>query len=149
MDQPTDMLEAIEFMIDRNIHGYSRKQIAILARPDIRGRDDDAKVRNAKSWLTKCLDPNSGQHFKPKDIDRICVVTGRADILINHLADNHGFERTARKVRLDPKNEVIVLRQAFKEHGLDPDEILDSYIKSHKGLFAVAFKKKKSKEGRH
>jgi hypothetical protein len=141
MEQPDDTLEAIEFMVDRNIHGYNRKQIAIRVRPDIRGRDEEQKIKNAKAWLTKCLDPNSNQHFKPKDIDRICEVTGRADILINHLADNNGFERTARKVRLDAKNEVIILRQAFRENGLDPDEALDTYIKAHKDLFAVAFKK--------
>jgi hypothetical protein len=68
---------------------------------------------------------------------------GATDIYINYFADKHGGERTGRRVKLDARNEVILLRQALKEHGLDPDEALSDYLEEHKDLFAITFKKEK------
>jgi hypothetical protein len=136
MELPLDALEAIEAMIDCNIHGYSRKQIACMLRPKL-------SMPAAKSWLSKCLDPLGDQNFHPNDVDQICEITGRTDIYINYFADKHGWERTGRRVKLDARNEVILLRQALKEHGLDPDEALSDYLEEHKDLFAITFKKEK------
>ena len=139
LDTPQTILEAIEFMIDTNVHRYNRKTIACMLRPTM-------KAESAKAWLTHCLDPEKDFRFTPQDVDRICEITGRADIYMNFLADRHGFERTAKKVILNAENEVIILRQALQENGLDPEECLNRYIEEHKNLFAVAFKKGKNGE---
>lgn len=138
MELPRDALEAIEFMVDTNVHRYNRKQIAVLVRPRM-------KVEAAKAWLTRCLDPDSDQHFYPGDVDRICEITGRADIYINYLADRHGFERTTKKLVLDPAKEVVVLRQRLKDLGKDPDREIKECLDDHKGLLVLALKKEKEK----
>jgi hypothetical protein len=134
MDQPIDELEAIEFMIDTNIHRYSRKQIACMLRPKF-------KVERAKEWLSKCLNPKGDQHFRPKDVRDICRITGRGDIYLNFFADDLGFERTIKKVVLDPAKEVVVLRQALMDLGKDPDKVTKECLQEHKGLLVLALKK--------
>lgn len=129
LDTPQTILEAIEFMIDTNVHRHNRKTIACMLRPTM-------KAESAKAWLTHCLDPEKDFRFTPQDVDRICEITGRADIYINYLADRHGFERTAKKIVLDPVHAEVILRQVLKDRGLDPDEEIKECIKQHKPLFS-------------
>ena len=129
MDRPSNALEAIEFMIDTNVHRYNRKQIAMMLRPHM-------KPESAKAWLTKCLDPETDLRFTPDDVDRICAITGRGDIYLGYLADQHGFERPAKKVVLDPATAEKILRQALRDRGLAPDDEIKECIKQHKPLFS-------------
>lgn len=135
MDTPQNALEAIEFMIDTNVHRYNRKQIACMLRPKL-------KPETAKVWLTNCLNPEGEQHFHPDDVDRICEITGKGDIYLNYFADQHGFEKVSKKVILDPANEVIILRQALIDRGEDPSKVTKDVLKEHKGLLALSLKKK-------
>ena len=134
MDKPQDLLEAIEFMIDTNIHRHNRKEIACMLRPNMKG-DPEKKVASAKAWFSNCLNPDGDQHFHPEDVDAICEITGRADIYINYLADKHGFERPTKKIVLDPSTAERVLRQALLDRGLDPDEEIKQCIRQHKPFF--------------
>lgn len=129
-DTPKEALEAIEYMVDTNIHRYTRKQIAMMLRPKM-------KIEAAKAWFTNCLNPNGDQHFHPDDVDLICKITGRADIYLNYLADRHGFERSAKKIMLDPIHAEIVLRQALKDMDINPDEAIKECLLKHKPLFAI------------
>jgi len=131
MDKPENIYEAIEFMIDGNVHRYNRKQIGLILRPT-------KLVETVKAWLSKCISGESDVHFSPGDIDTICEITGRADILLTYLCDRFGFEvPNKRPENLSLENEVLILRQAAKEHGVD----VEKYIEGHKDLFLVHFKK--------
>lgn len=128
MDTPQNILEAIEFMIDTNIHRHNRKTIACMLRPGM-------KAESAKAWLTHCLDPEKDFRFTPQDVDTICDITGRADIYLNYLADRHGFERTVKKVVLDPVVAERVLRQILTDRGMNPDDEIKECLRQHKPLF--------------
>lgn len=137
MDAPKDLLEAIEFMIDGNVHRYNRKQIAMRLRPNMRGADEEKKADNAKSWLSNCLNPDGDQHFHPDDIENICEITGRADILLHFVADRNGYERTTKKIVLDPATAERILRQVLKDRDINPDEAIKECLAMHKPLFAI------------
>lgn len=130
MDTPKEALEAIEYMIDTNVHRYTRKQIAMTLRPKM-------KPEAAKAWLSNCLNPNGDQHLHPDDVDQICEITGRADIYLNYLADHHGFERSVKKIVLDPIHAEIILRQVLKDNDINPDDAIKECLKKHKPLFAM------------
>lgn len=142
MDTPKTILEAIEFMIDCNVHRYNRKQIAMRLRPNMRGADEEQKAKGAKAWLSNCLNPDGDQHFHPEDVNAICKITGRGDIYLNFLADEHGFERTAKKVVLDPVKEVLILRKVLNDMGRDPDREIKECLDDHQGLLKLALKKR-------
>jgi len=123
-------------MVGANINKYERKIIIAMMQPD-------KKEAWARSWFAKCLSGLYKDHFSPKQLEQLCEVTGRPDILINYMCDKFGYERPPKKIEISRDNEVKILRQALKERGCDPDRVVGECIREHKHLLSISFKKKK------
>lgn len=137
MDKPENIYEAIEFMVDTNVGRQNRKQVAGALRPN-------KTIDSVKAWFSKCISGDGDVNFTPGDIEMICEKTGQAGILIAYLCERFGYEIPPKKPdNLTPESEIIILRRALKENGID----VQQYLEDHKNLFSVHFKKQQLDQG--
>ena len=128
--KPSTIYEALALMVAYS--GKSHKEIACELRPT-------KSVESAKSWFSRCLNEEDDWNFTPEDIDHLCRVTGRADILINYLCDAHGFERPSRKLTLPPEKENKLIKEFLHKKGVLRD--YEEFLKDNAHIISLEVKR--------